>query len=154
VKDEMMSTSSGALKQQVLGEGRRETQRPLSHSDYSHSKPSFELSQGTVKTHSKKFSSTDLKNLSERGKACDSPKMSRSELLPNKTPKGAECSMPTQRFRREREYAVAGEKGKEEVRFSPMPNTFLPSPALSGFHSVINEKEKAKHSQKEGKKKL
>jgi hypothetical protein len=79
--------------------------------------------------------------------------MSRSEVISNKgMPKPIEPPIPAQqRFRREREYAVAGEKGKEDVRFSPTP-----SPVLSGFHSVFNEKEKTtlKNSQRDGKKKL
>lgn len=102
----MISTSSGMLRQQP-NDSRKDSQRPLSHSDYSHPRPSSGTSEVSVKTHSKKFSSTDLKNV-ERGKACESPKMSRSELLPNKQ-KMDGSPLQTQRFRREREYAVVGE---------------------------------------------
>jgi hypothetical protein len=96
-------------------------------------------SESTVKTHSKKFSSTDLKNLSERGKACGSPKISRSEIVP-KAKTADLSSLQTQRVRRERENAVAEDKGKNNngARFSPLPNAFLQSPTLSGFHSLIN----------------
>lgn len=58
---------------------RRDGQRPISLSEHS-SKKSEEISHNSCKTHSKKFSSTDLKNMNERGRQYESPKGYRSQM--------------------------------------------------------------------------
>jgi hypothetical protein len=65
-----VQTSHGAIRREGI-------QRPASVSEFS-SKKSEEIISNSSKTHSRKFSSTDLKHLSDRGKQYESPKMNRS----------------------------------------------------------------------------
>jgi hypothetical protein len=66
-KEEMMSTGSAFMKETPSNQAmRNEGHRPFCHSDYSNSKKSDSGMESSLKSHSKKFSSTDLKNQGER----------------------------------------------------------------------------------------
>ncbi len=53
----------------------------MSYSDYSNSKKSESIIHNPIKSISKKFSSTDLKNQIDKNKSFESPKVSRSDLI-------------------------------------------------------------------------
>lgn len=172
-----MSTGSGFMKEHSNANqtSRNDGQRQFCHSDYSNGKKSDSGADHSLKLHSKKFSSTDLKNLNERnGKGFESPKMSRSELLPGKAKeemrfKAKDVSnmqhsaIQTQRVRREREYAKVGEKEEPKlynfstsVGFSPNTNSLIFGDNDNAFHqpqdsSVLRQNQSTKQKKLEKK---